>query len=553
VLNPMQKLQHGSEFRSVLIIDDDLMLSESLNRILRIFFKECVVAADGEEGYTLFLERFESSHPFSLVITDLELPKKGGLGLIKDIRVLSKTQPILILSAHDESEFMAEAINLDVQGYLLKPLAMPKLFDSLEKVFSLMNVSNSFKIPITDSLTGWKTLPMLEQTLHGLDSHSFTMMYIRINYFTNICNLVGEEYANEYLFELSLALTGLNSDNEGTFYRCSEDELCLLFEGDKLSYAAALGDDMVSMARYFNISGRGIILNSTLSIAIATGKENILNHSKRVLETLSDISAGGIAFYKEESDENYPVIAYGQKILKLIFNALENESIIPFFQPIVNTNTQKIEIYESLMRIRSEDKLYGPDTFLNIAVDTHQMTMLTRAIIRNTLDYSRDLDPDSLISINLSGNDLNDEGLIPYITFCLEKYTIKAERIAFEIMGGMKFITSDHALLTVKALKAQGYKIIVNDFGLGMCDLLKVSSIAPDFIKLHSDLTLKLEVDSSFIGIIQKLIEVIHLIGSKAILKHISNSHLLQMSALSKVDCVQGYAVGLPFEVIREL
>ena len=166
----MQKLQHGSEFRSVLIIDDDLMLSESLNRILRIFFKECVVAADGEEGYSFFLERFESSHPFSLVITDLELPKKGGLGLIKDIRVLSKTQPILILSAHDESEFMAEAINLDVQGYLLKPLAMPKLFDSLEKVFALMNVSNSFNIPITDSLTGWKTLPMLEQTLHGLDS-----------------------------------------------------------------------------------------------------------------------------------------------------------------------------------------------------------------------------------------------------------------------------------------------------------------------------------------------------------------------------------------------
>lgn len=549
--NPIHQLQHGFEFRSVLIIDDDSMLTESLSRILRIFFKECITAADGEEGYELFLERFESSNPLTLIITDLELPKKGGLGLIKEIRNLSKTQPILILSAHDESEFMAEAINLNVQGYLLKPLSMPKLFDSLEKVFALESVLSSAKIPIIDPLTGWKTIFVLEQTLQNSDLSSFTIMYIRMNYFSNICNLVGQEYADEYLSELAIVLKSLSEDQDGTFYRCSEDEFCLLLEGDQLSYAATLGNDMVSMARYFNISGRGIVLNSTLSIAIAMGKDDIVAHAKRTLETLPDISAGGIAIYKQADTEIYPLVFYGQKVLKLIFHALENEKVIPFFQPIIHAKTQKVELYESLMRIRGEEKIYTPEMFLTIAIDTHQMTMLTRAIIRNTLDYSKYLDPNSLISINLSGNDLNDDGLIPYIMFCLEKYTIRAQRVAFEIMGGIKFITSEHALSTIKTLQSQGFKIIINDFASNNCDFSILSAIRPDYIKLHSDLTLKLEEEPNFIFIIQKLIDIIHLIGSKAILKHISNSQLLELSTSSGVDYLQGYAVGLPFEAIR--
>ena len=135
--NEIHKLKEGAENRSVLIIDDDPELSESLSRILSVFFKECVIASDGEEAYTLYQKRVEEGSAFTLIISDLELPKMGGLRLINQIRSLTTKQPILILSAHDEAEYMAEAIRLDVDGYLIKPLSMPKLFESLEKIFTL--------------------------------------------------------------------------------------------------------------------------------------------------------------------------------------------------------------------------------------------------------------------------------------------------------------------------------------------------------------------------------------------------------------------------------
>lgn len=549
--NRIQRLQQGFESRSVLIIDDDPELAESLSRIFRMFFKECVTAFDGEHGYELFLSRFESQHPFTLIITDLELPKKGGLGLIKEIRALSKTQQILILSAHDESEFMAEAISLDVQGYLLKPLYMPKLFESLEKIFVHESRSDRSHTVITDKTTGWQTLNRLEQKLQTSQNEAMTLLRIRVNHLTNIYNLVGEDYANEYLAEFARLLESLLLDSKGVFYRYSIDEFCLLFEGEHIQYATTLGNDMVSVARYFHTSERGIILNSTLSIGIAYGKENLLLHSKLALEDVNESQGEGVSYYFQSDEERHDTISTGQDILRMIFNALENENIIPFFQPIINVKTDDVDIYESFIRIRKDEKIYGPETFLNVAISTHQMMMITRSMIRNTFDFLRDFKEGTVVIIHLSYDDLNDDGLIPYINFWTDRYNLSPASIAFEIGGGMDPISSKHPFSIIKELKAKGYKIVINNFGSEQYDLSNLLSFKPDYIKLDHNLTRRVKAEPELVAIIQKLVDIIHLLGSKAIAKHISHSTLIQILSDSNIDYMQGYAIGNPFEVVR--
>jgi EAL domain-containing protein (putative c-di-GMP-specific phosphodiesterase class I) len=124
--------------------------------------------------------------------------------------------------------------------------------------------------------------------------------------------------------------------------------------------------------------------------------------------------------------------------------------------------------------------------------------------------------------------------------------------VAFEIVDGVKFITSECALSTIKALQSKGFKIIINDFGSKLCDISLFMAIRPDYIKLHTDLTQRLEGDPHFLFIIQKLVDIIHFIGAKAIIKHLSNARLVQLCTSSGVDCLQGYSIGLPFEVTRE-
>ncbi|WP_295052407.1 EAL domain-containing protein [Sulfuricurvum sp.] len=548
--NIIQRLQIDSTSRSVLIIDDDPELAQSLKRIVQMFFKECAVATDGDEGLKLYHDKLASHEPYTLVITDLELPKKGGLGVIKDIRALSKSQPILILSAHDDADFMAEAISLEVQGYLLKPLSMPKFFLHLEKI--LLDPSSNFvKTNHTDPITRWKLLPELEDFLKVPFREPIALLRIRVNYLSNIYNLVGEEYADEYVSELGALLESLQINSEGTFYRCGSDEFCLVLKNQTLQYANALANDMVSIARYFHTSEKGIILNSTLSIGIAYGTENLLANSRLALENFIHSDTAGVMVFIQNDEERDRTRVHGREVLKMIFHALEDENIVPYVQPIVSASSGEVEIFNSFVRIRQEEKIYGPETFLNVAISTHQMTMITRSMIRNTLSLNATIRPDNaILTVCLADEDLNDEALLAYIQFWTERYRIDPSRIAFELVGRDKESNSNSPFPLIKKLKEHGYKIILNRFGSGEFNLAYLFELKPDYIKIHPDLIKQLHVEPKAIMIVQKLVDIIHLVGAKAIATHLSTASDVELLKSIDIDYLQGYAVAAPYEVI---
>lgn len=542
------KLAEGSQQRSILIVEDDIDLSISLVRILKIFFKEYVIAADGEEALMLYSSRFETN-PFTLVITDLELPKMGGLRLIRQIRSLHQEQNIIILSAHDEAEYMSEAISLDVQSYLLKPLAMPKLLDSLEKVFKLQNKIALKSVVHKEHLSGWGTFDALANRLQTLESGPITFMRFRLNQLNNIIMLLGELYANEYLAQLTELLESLVSEMEVEFYHISVDEFCLICEENLLENVMNLANTMVSVVRYFNTSEQGIILNSTLSIGVAYGKENVLRHSKIALEKVEDRLSGGVGNYTRDDECDDVTMDQSREILKMIFDALNNESIIPFFQPIIECSSGKNVILESLLRIRKDEKIYGPETFINLAKEMGQMSMITRAMIRNTFKIIRTFDIQQTIALNLTSYDLNDEGIIPYIEFWVERYTINPSKIAFQLSEGIDTLKNKTVLSSIKILQTNGHSIILNNFGSGQCNLTLLLLLQPDYIKLHSDVVQKIETDPLYQGIIDKMVEIIHQIGAKAIASHISTEKQKKLFQHIHIDYLQGALFYEPFEI----
>lgn len=546
--NSLKKLKEGSENRSVLIIDDDPELAASLSRILKVFFKEYVIANDGEEAFALFTARADKN-PFSLVITDLELPKMGGLRLIRQIRSIAPKQPIMILSAHDEAQYMAEAIRLDVQNYLLKPLSMPKLFESLEKVFSIEPHLLHADVTELDKVTGWKTFNALADRIQTLEGKSITLMRMHLNHLSNITTLVGEMYANEYLQELALVLQSLILDLSGEFYRIGADELCLILEGDQVKEALTLANTMVSVVRYFHTSDQGIILNSTLSVGIAYGKETVFLHSALALEKVNNRQVGGVCHHTFTQESNEIVMHKSREILRMIFNALNDENIVPFFQTINDVNSQKPLIMDSVIRIRKDGKLFGPETFLSLAKEMGQMSMITRSMIRNTLKISQTFLPKQFVSISLSSYDLSDEGLLPYIRFWLERYQILPEKIIFQLTEGIEMLKSKQVSTSIKELQSNGHKIILNNFGSGQCNISNLLLLQPDYIRLHPDFIQKIETQSSYLTIIEKMVEIIHLVGAKAIAAQVSTPTQISLIRQIKIDYMEFINVDSLFEV----
>lgn len=545
----LSRLKQGYESHSVLIIDDDTRHAESLKRVLQTFFHECVIASDGQKGVDTYRKRTDNDQAFTVVITDLELSKKGGLSVIKEIRSINPSQSVLLLSAYDEAEYMSAAIALQVQGYLLKPLSMPKLLESLEIIFHQSDKTVLLHNDARDPITSWRRLSALEHKLNGPDFEGGILMRIRVDHLNNMRDLVGNEYVDEYVRELAQVLESLVEKGKGEFFRSSEHEFSLLLINETFQYAQTLAADMVSVARYFHTSERGIVLNSTLSIGIALGKENLLIQSIIALSHMHDSHGGRIGVYPQESSLPYENTFRGREVLQLIFNALEEENIFPLFQPIVSADTKITKMYQSLIRIRKDDKIYGPETFLNIAITTHQMTMITRSIIRTSfLKFSQMQQNDEKLLINLSADDLNDEGLEAYILFWTERYNLSPDSLCFEIIEGNKLISNHQALSLIDSLKNSGYKILLNGFGSPQSGLAVFLALQPHYVKIHDEVVNQLLEVPNRVQMLTKIIEILRLGGAKVIAKYVSDPAKIEPLVDVGFDYLEGYAIAKPFE-----
>ena len=97
--------------------------------ILEELFGNVIVAHDGEEG----LQKFKDN-TIDIVMTDVNMPKMNGLEMVNAIRLLNAQTPILIVSAYNESGYFIESIRHGVDGYLLKPIDMKQLLETLGRV-----------------------------------------------------------------------------------------------------------------------------------------------------------------------------------------------------------------------------------------------------------------------------------------------------------------------------------------------------------------------------------------------------------------------------------
>jgi DNA-binding response OmpR family regulator len=105
----------------ILLIEDDIAISEMVENYLKKEGFNITTAIDGEEGVDKFL-----NNPFDLIILDIMLPKLGGMEVMKIVREKSLI-PILIMSAKDSDVDKAIGLGLGADDYIAKPFSLVEL------------------------------------------------------------------------------------------------------------------------------------------------------------------------------------------------------------------------------------------------------------------------------------------------------------------------------------------------------------------------------------------------------------------------------------------
>lgn len=113
---------------SILFAEDDELIRKHVARILTPICGELHLAENGRVA----LERFRKQLP-DLVLTDLIMPAMSGLELARHIKQERPGVPVIAMTACNDTDHLLKAINLKIDGYLLKPLNVEQLFHVLQK------------------------------------------------------------------------------------------------------------------------------------------------------------------------------------------------------------------------------------------------------------------------------------------------------------------------------------------------------------------------------------------------------------------------------------
>ena len=128
---PLQELLKEADELRILYVEDNQFVRESTLELLHMYFDNIDVAENGEEGISLYRKRYETEgRHYDLVLTDIRMPKLDGIGMIREIKKDNDEQLVLVFSAHNESSYLLELIDLEVTHFVLKPLN----FERFEKV-----------------------------------------------------------------------------------------------------------------------------------------------------------------------------------------------------------------------------------------------------------------------------------------------------------------------------------------------------------------------------------------------------------------------------------
>ena len=128
----------------VLLVDDENLTLDFLKMAIPKQDPDWEIAAACLDG----MEAFEwlQSHTVDLILTDIKMPEMSGLELCQQIHLRNPEQKIVILSGHDEFKFAQQAIQYGVVDYLLKPISLTELKNTLCKIKSALQAERAEKL-----------------------------------------------------------------------------------------------------------------------------------------------------------------------------------------------------------------------------------------------------------------------------------------------------------------------------------------------------------------------------------------------------------------------
>lgn len=534
-----------------------------------VFLIQDVLQKVSAHGFSIFhaptLEKAElqyRSHTFNVLLLDLNLPGLSGVDAIEKVRCDLPGIPIIVMTGLDDEKRALHIIQKGVQDYIVKgQYANNILPRAIRYAIERKQFENRvIELVHFDQVTGLINREVFLERLEGAMALSnqngmpLAVLLLSLRHFKEVTATLGHDVGDKLLKAIAVRLKECLMKQDA-LARMDGAEFILYIAGD-LAAAENLEQFVQGMldaiARPFEIDGHRIFLGCSIGVAPFSGgnpeEVDLFKHANIALHRAKQDSESRFQFYTQAlSQELYDRIILGKELR----NALKQQELQAYYQPIVDLKTGRVCGVETLVRWQHPERgMIMPAKFIPFAEQSELIQEITENVLQQACEafplWKHLVTEPFYVSVNLSARDFRRKDFMTRLERILDVTGMSPKNIAFEVTEGTIMEDAKRTALTLASCREKGASIFIDDFGTGYSSLSYLSKLPLDILKIDRSFVTDMVTNGHDLMIATATINLAHALNLQVVAEGIETVEQKQLLTILGCDKAQGYYFAKP-------
>jgi len=387
----------------------------------------------------------------------------------------------------------------------------------------------------------------------------FGVLFVDLDRFKPINDAFGHEAGNVVLREFAQRLRKITNDG-GEVGRLGGDEFAILITPKgSITQLKGFAEQVLRAANQpFMFGGQALSVSASVGISVFP------EHGRTTAELMRNADAAmylskkngrnALCFFSDENGENSAQQSSLVKQLTMetaLHQALINQEFFLEYQPIFNTVSGRMVAIEALIRWRrANDEVVLPDVFIPIAEQTRLIIQIGRWVIQEACKDLAFLHQhgfaDLQVNINMAAPEFVDANLPEELLSILNRFGLSSHYVCLELTEGLVMKQPEKVIPVMKALRQLGFKISLDDFGMGYSSLWRLKKLPISSIKIDHSFIKGLPSDRGDCAIVRTMLDLGRHMNLLVVAEGVETD--AQMVFLRQFGCIliQGFVMSKP-------
>ncbi len=410
-----------------------------------------------------------------------------------------------------------------------------------------------------DELTGLANRALLRDRLNYAltdskrNEHRGALLLLDLDHFKMINDAHGHPVGDQLLVQTGQRLTTCLKSTD-TLARFGGDEFVILLERITHPEEASMVAERIIATltnKPFEVCGHEIRVRTSIGITVFPDDDirldELIKHVDLALYAAKESGRNGYHFYSRAMHNK---LRWQHRVAEKLRDAMHSDAFDLHYQPQVCLHSHAVVGLEALIRWNAFDEVpLSPSVFVPIAENMGIMpslgTWVVHAACRQAAAWKR-ASMTTPLAVNLSAVQLFQPNLAESLATIVESHALRPEDIEFEITETALMRNIDSSLVTMRKLASRGFRIALDDFGVGHSSLSYLKRFPVSKIKIDQSFVQGLETDRVNAAIVRSVIGLGHSMNMKVLAEGVETPGQYERLGEEGCDYVQGFFYSKP-------